>query len=102
MVVDIEQIKNTLDKQFMKYGYMPYLLLLHQLEKEEKYEICKIIVDIIMDKSKKYSLQLPTKLNHNSLQLFFNSFNKSKNKGAIAYQNLPYYTKELRDSINID
>lgn len=88
--------KENLSKEFLKYGFLPYVWLIKELEQEERYEECSIILEIIKAKSEKFGVKLPTKYTKEAIELFFNEFKGSKNNGNIAFANAAYYSDELR------
>ena len=91
--------KSILESQFMYYGFLPFVYLIREFEQEERYEDCKLIVEIIKDKSEKFDVHLPTKYDKESIDLFFTEFQNSKNKGEIAFKNIPFYADKIRCSI---
>ena len=57
--MNLQDIKEKLSKNFLKYGFLPYVYLLEELQEEEQYELCAVVLQVVQEKNKKFDLQLP-------------------------------------------
>jgi hypothetical protein len=97
--MNLQDIKEKLSKNFLKYGFLPYVYLLEELQAEEQYELCAVVMQIVQEKNIKFDLQLPTHYNDDSIAIFLKEMRNSPNKGYIALRNIPYYAGELKELI---
>ena len=97
--MNLQDIKEKLSKNFLKYGFLPYVYLLEELQAEEQYELCAIVLQVVQEKNEKFDLQLPTHYNDEAIAIFLREMRNSPNKGYIALRNIPYYADELKQLI---
>ena len=97
--MNLQDIKQKLSKNFLKYGFLPYVYLLEELQGEEQYELCAVVLQVVQEKNIKYDLQLPTHYNDEAIALFLREMRNSPNKGYIALRNIPHYANELKELI---
>lgn len=97
--MNLQDIKEKLSKNFLKYGFLPYVYLLEELQEEEQYELCAVVLQVVQEKNIKFDLQLPTHYNDEAIALFLKEMRNSQNKGYISLQNIPHYANELKELI---
>ena len=97
--MNLANIKEKLSKNFLKYGFLPYVYLLEELQVEEQYELCAVVLQVVQEKNEKWGLQLPTHYNDEAIAIFLREMRNSPNKGYIALQNIPFYAGELKQLI---
>ena len=56
--MNLQDIKQKLSKNFLKYGFLPYVYLLEELQEEEQYELCAVVLQVVQEKNIKFDLQL--------------------------------------------
>lgn len=75
--------------------------MLEKNKKEEKYEECAIILNVIKEHSQKYNLYLPTEFTDeaiNEMKIYcMINFNLS---GKIIEKNIPYYAFKIVKELN--
>ncbi len=80
----------------LKYGFFTHIHLLNKLEKQERFEDCKIIIDIINEFNEKYS---PIEVVNFDLEDYQQEFWKKGLSGEIAKKNLWYYSEQLEKEL---
>lgn len=97
--MNLQDIKQKLSKNFLKYGFLPYVYLLGELQEEEQYELCAVVLQVVQEKNIKFDLQLPTHYNDEAIAIFLKEMRNSPNKGYIALRNIPHYAEEIKSII---
>lgn len=98
--MNYSELKEKMYKLQMKYGFLPYLMLMQECEDREQYEVCAIILDVLQANNKKYGLDIPTKYNDEAIAYFLRACRNEPNGGYVALQNCPHYVAELKKECN--
>ena len=96
-----KQLENMLSSFFFEHGYVTYLLLLDMLEEAEEYAKCQSIINVLQEKSEKYGIQIPTKLDRNIESQFYPTASKITGKdGNMAAKSTLEQAEKLFNFIN--
>ncbi len=94
-------MRRTIQIELFKYGFYPMLLVVERFAKEEDYEMCQLIIDVIEEHNQKYELNLPTRLGEDAVNYLKLAFMVNHNlMGDIAYRNSERYAEDIMNAIN--
>lgn len=92
----VDKRKAAVKKSLMCYGITPLLIILAEKEKEQDFELCQHILDVIND----MNIGLETKYTKDTLPNMIQSFNELSLSGETALQNMDYYVNKVREIID--
>jgi hypothetical protein len=98
-------MEKLIRRELFKYGFLPLLLVLEQMEKWEEYEVCTAIVNVIKEHSEIYEVELPTKFDAEAIaQMKIYFMSEYGLSGDIAEANSKYYAidiiKDIQKELN--
>ena len=83
-------------KCIFSFGFLPMLLVMEILAKDEEYEWCRIIQKVLNKHSDKYDLEIPKKYSGEAVaQMKINFMLSHGLSGETAESNNPYYADEI-------
>jgi len=95
--------KNNYTRALFQYGVVPLTLLLEEYEKDNNFEECQIIYEVILNVNKHFFQEteevLPTKYSKAAVKNWKKEFNKYGFTGEIAESNIPFYIEEIREMV---
>ncbi len=92
--------KELLENVIVTQGTFIFLHTIDRYEKEEEYEICGLLVEVVKEREARVrsrntcianEFNLETKWNEKTLKEFRECFKDSETKGDIALANMPFY-----------
>ncbi len=100
MIDDKEKKKKVYDYALHMYGFLTLLYLIDQYIKEENFEECQIILDVMNSHNKEFNHNLPTKLNKDSINYFKEAVKDFGVDGDKILKTIPFYAEDIKDLIN--
>ena len=86
--------ESSLEHDYRRYGFLPFLFLLNQYEQSEEYEKCAIICDLLKSK------EAPSKYNREAIDKYLHYFKRFNMSGDIAVQNMRAYASDIQLTID--
>jgi hypothetical protein len=89
------KLKAFFKTKMFNYGILSVLLVLQQFEREEKFELCQIIIDSIREKEEYLGLKLFTVINQETINEVMNVYKYFGLTGEHAMVNSEYYADKI-------
>ena len=94
-------MKEVIENQLWAFGFLPLLSVLEILEREEDFETCNLILQVLDEHSQRLGIEIPTKYSDDAIAemkiAFMAAFGLS---GDVAFSNNWYYAEKNMEAIN--
>lgn len=92
--------ENDLHKCLLAHGFYPMVLVLRELEKQERFEECTIILDAMNSYKERYNVEYDTFYSKKLEEEYF-SYYKEYRFLELAKSNVEYYIKDIKNRLKL-
>lgn len=97
--------ENNIHKCLISYGFFPFTIILKELEEQDRFEECGIILRAMTSYRKKFKLvedDIPTKWSDSFENEYYSYFKKIDENGILlAKSNILYYLKDIKQRLKL-
>lgn len=97
--------ENDIQKCLLSYGFFPMTLILKELEENEFFEECLLILNSMNNYRERFKIVeecIPTKYSKEFEKEYYSYFKKIDDNGVLlAKENIKYYLKEIKIKLNL-
>jgi hypothetical protein len=100
------ELENDIHKCLVSYGFFPMTLILKELEEEENYEMCDVILKCMNTFSSRFKVigdEVPTQWSQEFEDEYYGYFKNLNSEGELlAKDNIIYYLQDIRKRLNLN
>ena len=97
--------ENDIHKCLMSFGFYPFTLILKELEEQQRFEECDVILNAMNSYRNRFKIvtdDIPTKWSKEFEDEYFSYFKKLDSEGQlIARENVKWYLGEIRKRLEL-
>lgn len=93
-------MKKLIEQQILYFGFLPMLTVMEGFEKDEQYEMCQLIQEVLREQSKRFEFEIPVRYDEHAIKLMEGYFMLEFNlTGSIALANHVHYAERITFNI---
>lgn len=97
--------ENDIHKCLISYGFFPMTLVLKELEQENRFEECNIILKAMLSYRERFKIvedDIPTQWSEDFEKEYYSYFKKLDDKGELlARGNTDYYLRDIKNRLKL-